>query len=103
MVAPIGPESPVEAERRKRTFYLLLMGVASLLVPVLWLLYSRMSDSSGERSTGLSAAELFSKRGTDGSSAVKTTPAGSQAAPAFSAAPAAPAASAAPQNSAPAA
>lgn len=76
-----GPDSPVDAERRKKTFYLLLGGIASLLVPALWLLYGKLNEMPEMSAAGLAGNDIFRKRGTDGSSTVKITPAASQAPP----------------------
>ncbi len=74
------PGSPVDGERRKKTFYLLIGGVASLLIPALWLLYGKLNEAPSG-SVGLDPNEIFTKRGSDGGNAMKITPAASQAAP----------------------
>ncbi len=81
------PEGKDTAYRQKRTLLLLIGGIACLLLPLIWILYLKLSEPQ-VLPTGLSASDIFTKRGGNSGEAGKISPAASAAAPmAFSPAP----------------
>jgi hypothetical protein len=79
-------ENP-ETARRKYSYYLILGAAISLALPLLGVLYLRISESSS--SPGISGLPIFILRGSDGSTRRKIAPSRVSAAPALPA-PAAP-------------
>src|SRR5882672_1513772 len=98
-----GPQDDEEIQRNRRTMLLILGGAASLLLPLLGVVWIKVSESLREPAAQ-SGSQVFTRRGVDPGSNIKIIPAATAVAvsppPAAAAAAAAPAAlSAAPTAS----